>query len=1527
MDVDNVSPRPFYSSETGESLGPKEEALISSNDQINTLRSTAGAIGNAKNAPSESPKATSKVSNKPANNKPTKKSQKKGARKGTKMKKDQRQKNGANGDHENQQGSAQKRNKRKAIDSAKAGAEIQSTGARNRDTTFDEFRCVLLTDTEADVFARSSDLCATCGAIGDRDHFESKMLFCIVCAQSYHVYCAEVTLSKELLDRGWTCPHCRICPKCDETVQPADSATSTCCQCYQTFHQSCLSRKPIVETLPESSNLQSDDRAAQKNKPRSNVWKCSDCIKCNTCGTTSLNNPNLEWQNDYSTCPVCWSKQACSVCNKDYKEDDVLLKCSECLRWQHALHEQVYSESDADSMAEQNFKCTLCRPPKKSYKPLRVQNSNEIIIDTFNWSKEHDLQKTHEKDGVSFTDEGIQTFQKELSRLIGSMRKPRTPSLKNSMNPSEPPSPTHPEIEDEPKDQNTALTNGEQPRKRKPYRPGIGGFLVRTRNRVAKPKAVVESSANPSDSDNPAKIESKKQNKKKKSKIIDNYPQYIQEAFFGQLAHDSKMCDLVNIKTEPVDSFAASGPNQVVIKSEPLDVYSAETDSQSTTDNMNELLTPIEDTSLIILDQPLPEMTESSGANDPDIFFDLTNFEKDFDDVIDMSQIINDIKSEEDQKPEDTPTSSASITSKEKHVGNGSAVLGSAGGTVSSPRPALPGQHMSAPVGGNVGINRVIPNGIMASNVPPEGRHITSPMPSPVIYQPPQIVAQPLGSTQQVVQVTQSHHGHISPQIQVRQVMSEQIRPRIHPPNYQQTYMPMNNHGLQRQMTVPIGAGHGPPPPHAHIPNHVQQMQNWNGTRDQMQKNQNEPSSSNNRNNSEKWREDEARGDKATISPVLYANTMHPHLKTEFPDWNDRHKQIQRLWRKVPGEGRKSYLSKARENRDKKTGNKSSSRSRSSSLNKPKTPSDNPAEKTPEKESSDQAWKQFICASSPNSSAPSPTSKLAQSQSPAAASFSPNPSTPSHGQVSQSPVPSPQSESPAPPMTSADPMFNPESGSPLIPRARKMSSEPSSPHGPAQQVTQRSPMPPPAMSPSVGDVFPSPRLHNQSSLRFASTTHATSAASNSPPNSGLQAQQNTQQNIVQFQIRPNQQHHCERLFDNLGRQQSGSLTRENIMSKLQRKERMRLTEEASNQIWNTAAAQTGPQTMMYNQQGQPIPIGHRFPVQAGPGGSPAVQGPPGTPFNPIIQHRQPIVTRLIPNNQSVNHQVRFQQAQVISPQISHQQIICSDPIKINGAVQIELKNGNSSPSNGVVTVARAPLNHNYSNNHPVAAPESESSSSDKGAFSQSVESTPLPPQIPQIDGLNDSEDDVPAVTKRPPKPPAPKTPPFVVIPLGSTTTSPSTKGVGEKGPVKEISPKQKTIVATAKVHKPGSPASSPTNRQIRMSPSHTGTYRPVGLSPRAISPGRPLQQGQSGPTLIKLTQPVTLVVNTSVKVNSTSSSTLQKESALPDISAEEAASSRTPTVELPPPPKEENQVSFYPWALILSFYFLFRTMR
>lgn len=53
----------------------------------------------------------------------------------------------------------------------------------------------------------------------------------------------------------------------------------------------------------------------------------------------------------------------------------------------------------------------------------------------------------------------------------------------------------------------------------------------------------------------------------------------------------------------------------------------------------------------------------------------------------------------------------------------------------------------------------------------------------------------------------------------------------------------------------------------------------------------------------------------ATISAVLYANTNHPELKTEYPNWNERCKQILKKWRALSTEKKAPYLQKARENR------------------------------------------------------------------------------------------------------------------------------------------------------------------------------------------------------------------------------------------------------------------------------------------------------------------------------------------------------------------------------------------------------------------------------------------------------------------------------------------------------------------------------------------------------------------------------------------------------------------------------------
>lgn len=53
----------------------------------------------------------------------------------------------------------------------------------------------------------------------------------------------------------------------------------------------------------------------------------------------------------------------------------------------------------------------------------------------------------------------------------------------------------------------------------------------------------------------------------------------------------------------------------------------------------------------------------------------------------------------------------------------------------------------------------------------------------------------------------------------------------------------------------------------------------------------------------------------ATISAVLYANTNHPELKIDYPNWNERYKQIIKKWRALSTEKKAPFLQKARENR------------------------------------------------------------------------------------------------------------------------------------------------------------------------------------------------------------------------------------------------------------------------------------------------------------------------------------------------------------------------------------------------------------------------------------------------------------------------------------------------------------------------------------------------------------------------------------------------------------------------------------
>ena len=65
----------------------------------------------------------------------------------------------------------------------------------------------------------------------------------------------------------------------------------------------------------------------------------------------------------------------------------------------------------------------------------------------------------------------------------------------------------------------------------------------------------------------------------------------------------------------------------------------------------------------------------------------------------------------------------------------------------------------------------------------------------------------------------------------------------------------------------------------------------------------------------EKLERDEPLGDQATIAMILYANQNHPGLKAQYPDWKDRFKQINKIWKQLANDKRQPYVQQARENR------------------------------------------------------------------------------------------------------------------------------------------------------------------------------------------------------------------------------------------------------------------------------------------------------------------------------------------------------------------------------------------------------------------------------------------------------------------------------------------------------------------------------------------------------------------------------------------------------------------------------------
>uniref|UniRef100_A0AAR2IYS0 [histone H3]-lysine(4) N-methyltransferase n=1 Tax=Pygocentrus nattereri TaxID=42514 RepID=A0AAR2IYS0_PYGNA len=330
------------------------------------------------------------------------------------------------------------------------------------------------------------DMCVVCGSFGQG--MEGRLLACAQCGQCYHPYCVNIKITKVVLNKGWRCLECTVCEACGQASDPG--RLLLCDDCDISYHTYCL--EPPLQNVPNGS------------------WKCKWCVSCTQCGATSP-GMRCEWQNNYTQCAPCASLACCPICLLDYSEEEIILQCRQCDRWMHASCQGFLSEEEVEKVADSSFDCSLCQG-HKSLSPGSAEGPLTFLST--------ELTRTYTQDGVCLTESGLSQLQ-SLANTASRRRRPK-PKLKlkiinqNSVAVLQtPPDPQAELCRDADLDDSRAegeLVDGEgksdsspereavvedeskgaetcKKRKRKPYRPGIGGFMVRQRNRMGPGKA------------------------------------------------------------------------------------------------------------------------------------------------------------------------------------------------------------------------------------------------------------------------------------------------------------------------------------------------------------------------------------------------------------------------------------------------------------------------------------------------------------------------------------------------------------------------------------------------------------------------------------------------------------------------------------------------------------------------------------------------------------------------------------------------------------------------------------------------------------------------------------------------------------------------------------------------------------------------------------------------------------------------------------------------------------------------------
>ncbi|XP_043445931.1 histone-lysine N-methyltransferase 2C isoform X15 [Prionailurus bengalensis] len=799
----------------------------------------------------------------------------------------------------------------------------------NKDEEENSMHNTVVLFSSSDKFTLHQDMCVVCGSFGQGA--EGRLLACSQCGQCYHPYCVSIKITKVVLSKGWRCLECTVCEACGKATDPG--RLLLCDDCDISYHTYCLD--PPLQTVPKGG------------------WKCKWCVWCRHCGATSA-GLRCEWQNNYTQCAPCASLSSCPVCYRNYREEDLILQCRQCDRWMHAVCQNLNTEEEVENVADIGFDCSMCRPyMPTSNVPSSDGCESSLVAQIVTKVKELDPPKTYTQDGVCLTESGMTQLQ-SLTVTVP-RRKRSKPKLKlkiinqNSVAVLQTPpdiqsehsrdgemddsregelvdcdgksesSPEREAVDDETK--GAEGTDGVKKRKRKPYRPGIGGFMVRQRSRTGQGKtkrsvirkdssgSVSEQLPNRDDgwsehlpdtlvdesvsvTENTDKI--KKRYRKRKNKLEETFPAYLQEAFFGKDLLDTSRQNKLSLDNLSEDTAQLSyktnmNTNFLDPSLDPLLSSSstpAKPGTHGTTDDpladISEVLNTDDDILGIISDD-LAKSVDHSGL-------DLCTFQVESSPFpfagIDIGPVADDASSlpQPSVNPSSRPLSEEQLDGilspeLDKMVTDG----------------AILGKLYKIPELGGKDVEDLFTAVLSPATA----------QPTPLAQPPPPPAPQLLPIHSQGMSPLEKFHVFSR-----MPLMNGLIGPNPHLPH---NSLPPGS-GLGTFSTVaqsPYTDTRDKNPafhPMASDPNSswTSSAPTVEGENDTM---------SNAQRSTLKWEKEEALGEMATVAPVLYTNINFPSLKEEFPDWTTRVKQIAKLWRKASSQERAPYVQKARDNR------------------------------------------------------------------------------------------------------------------------------------------------------------------------------------------------------------------------------------------------------------------------------------------------------------------------------------------------------------------------------------------------------------------------------------------------------------------------------------------------------------------------------------------------------------------------------------------------------------------------------------